>query len=221
MSLKDCEEIIENELIKTTFSTGIDVIGAAILGPLWSVKDFLKGCYSNAKKLAYCDFLFGIHQKAENEKLKESDIKKFAKKLEKEEYFNHISDIIDSMFFSKCKIARNILGWIAMKYLLEDDLDYEDLILVNGLKDVFDFEINKFNKYAQIPDNSPDHERDLGLVFIKEYDYKDRIFISKFINIGFFGNDLAGNRLGGGNHPLKYVKTNVTYRLMDYIEIFS
>ena len=37
MSLKDCEEIIENELIKTTFSTGIDVIGAAILGPLWSV----------------------------------------------------------------------------------------------------------------------------------------------------------------------------------------
>ncbi|MBR3864712.1 MAG: hypothetical protein IKJ19_06355 [Clostridia bacterium] len=221
MSIIDQEKEIETKLIKSTFSTGIDIIGSAILGPVWSFKNLVGNCYSAAKQVSYYDFLYGIYKKVKEEKLKESDIEKFAKKLEKEKYFNYISNIIDSMFFSKCKIARNILGWITMKYLMEDVLDYEDLILINGLKDVFDIEINEFIKYAQIPDNGPDKQKDLGVVFIREYNNNDRAFIAKFINMGFLGNDLASNRFGGGNYPLRYVKTNVTHRLINYVEIFS
>ena len=126
------------------------------------------------------------------------------------------------MFFSKCKMARYILGWIIMKYLIEDELDYEDLVLVNALKDVFDFEIEEFTKFAQEPDNGPDKEIGTGLVFINDYNESCRIFITKFINAGIFGNDLAGNRLSGdGKFPLKYVKTSVTNRLLEYIKIFS
>lgn len=216
------DELIEKEMIKSCFSTGIDVVGAAILGPIWSIKELVKCSYSSAKQIAFNDFLFGIYQKVQKENLSEKDIKKFAKKLDKQEYFNYISNIIDTMFFSKCKMARYILGWIIMKYLIEDELDYEDLVLVNALKDVFDFEIEEFTKFAQEPDNGPDKEIGTGLVFINDYNESCRIFITKFINAGIFGNDLAGNRLSGdGKFPLKYVKTSVTNRLLEYIKIFS
>lgn len=222
MSLDKQEELIEKEMIKSCFSTSIDIIGSAILGPIWSIKELVKCSYSSAKQIAFNDFLLGIYKKAQKEKLSEKDIEKFSKKLDKQEYFNYISNIIDSMFFSKCKIARNILGWIIMKYLIEDKLDYEDLVLVNSLKDVFDFELQEFIRFAQEPDNGPDKEIGTGLVFINDYNDECRIFITKFINAGIFGNDLAGNLLiGEGKFPLKYVKTSVTYRLLDYIRIFS
>lgn len=222
MSLDKQEELIEKEMIKSCFSTSIDIIGSAILGPIWSIKELVKCSYSSAKQIAFNNFLFGIYKKAQKEKLSEKDIEKFSKKLDKQEYFNYISNIIDSMFFSKCKIARNILGWITMKYLIEDKLDYEDLVLVNGLKDVFDFELEEFVKFAQEPDNGPKQEIGSGLVFVSDYNDNARIFITKLINLGIFGNDLAGNRLiGDGQFPLKYVKTSVTKRLLEYVMLFN
>ena len=67
MSIIDQEKEIETKLIKSTFSTGIDIIGSAILGPVWSFKNLVGNCYSAAKQVSYYDFLYGIYKKVKEE----------------------------------------------------------------------------------------------------------------------------------------------------------
>lgn len=88
MSLDKQEELIEKEMIKSCFSTSIDIVWSAILGPIWSIKELVKCSYSSAKQIVFNDFLLGIYKKAKKEKLSEKDIEKFSKKLDKQEYFN-------------------------------------------------------------------------------------------------------------------------------------
>lgn len=88
MSLDKQEELIEKEMIKSCFSTSIDIVWSAILGPIWSIIELVKCSYSSAKQIVFNDFLLGIYKKAKKEKLSEKDIEKFSKKLDKQEYFN-------------------------------------------------------------------------------------------------------------------------------------
>jgi len=66
MSLDKQEELIEKEMIKSCFSTSIDIIGSAILGPIWSIKELVKCSYSSAKQIAFNDFLLGIYKNLYN-----------------------------------------------------------------------------------------------------------------------------------------------------------
>lgn len=199
----------EKALVIESMGTAINVFGSALLGPLWEAKNLIKTLYSEVKKSAYNDFLIGIYYKFKKEGLKEKDIVKFTKKLEKKEYHEYIGNILDSMFFSKNQTARFILGWIAMKYLVEDNLDYEDLIIINTLKDIYDEEISIFKKFYDFN------------TITQDYTQKEYIVMNKFINNNLFGRVSEAGMFAPDNHIpyLRYEKTSISNRLYDYVLI--
>lgn len=100
--------------------------------------------YKYFKNKAFLEFLQGLEIGINSEKFSEEDGKTFAEKLENAENYLYLSTIFDSVFFSKSKKARLILGIIAAKYINSESIPYEDLLIVTSLKDLLDVEIDCF-----------------------------------------------------------------------------
>lgn len=194
-------------------------IGNLLFPPLNGVTEVFSTIYSSMKNIAFEDFLEGIGFEFENLKLEENDIDKLTKSLSNETNNQHIASILDSVFFSKNALCRNILGIIACKCLYKNELDYEDLIIINALKDLLDYDLDEFMDLYKI--QPVKNNVGYSITFLAKYSDRQRIVVEKFQNLNVFGRDLALNRLGGSeNPPLRYSITPVSERLNQYLEIF-
>jgi hypothetical protein len=180
------------------------------------IKDALSSIYSALKEEFFVDFLLGIAFSYNNGALSEKDVEKLTKKLSNAANNQIVASIIDSVFFSKTKDSRVILGIIAGKYLLTDSLDYADLTLSVALKDLFDDDLKEFgNFYNKKPLAT---NVDNCTIFIDEYTETQKYIFEKLQNLGLIGRDLAPNRLCDANgFPLRYTLTNVSDRLNKYL----
>ena len=97
--------------------------------------------------------------------------------------------------------------------MLNNTIDYEDMILVNALKDVFDDDLNEFWRYSQYSSHSAQDRTS----FMEHYSEKDRLIVEKLQNTGILGRDLAGNRLGG-SESLRFELTSISKRLKNYMQ---
>lgn len=194
-------------------TTAIDQLGQSLLPVLWGFKDVFGSLYSSQKQIAFQDFIEGIAFHFENQSLDEASIKMLTQKVSNSKNHEIMTNILDSVFFSHCKLSRTILGIITGKYMLNNTIDYEDMVLVNALKDVFDDDLNEFWRYSQY---SP-HSIEDRTSFMAHYSEKDRLIVDKLQNSGILGRDLAGNRLGG-SESLRFELTSVSKRLKNYLQ---
>lgn len=195
-------------------TTAIDQLGQALLPVLWGFKDIFGSLYSSQKQIAFQDFVEGIAYHFENQSLDEASIKALTQKISDSQNYETMTIILDSVFFSHCKLSRTILGIITGKYMLNNAIDYENMVLVNALKDVFDDDLNEFWRYSQY---SPHSAQD-RTSFMEHYSEKDRLIVEKLQNTGILGRDLAGNRLSGSEY-LRFELTNVSKRLKNYLQV--
>lgn len=194
-------------------TTAIDQLGQALLPVLWGVKDVFGSLYSSQKQIAFQDFIEGIAYHFEDQSLDEASVEMLTQKVSNSKNQETMTNILDSVFFSHCKLSRTILGIITGKYMLNNTIDYEDMVLINALKDVFDDDLNEFWRYSQYsPHSSQDRTSFMG-----HYSEKDRLIVEKLQNTGILGRDLAGNRLGG-SESLRFELTSVSKRLINYMQ---
>ncbi len=203
---------ILKKLPQEGLEAALNCVGSEVFGPLWEIKNFAKSCYGAFKELSFDKFIDAIYSRFESQNITEKDINKCIEKLQNDNGMQYISNILDSLFFSKCILASQILGLITAKYLSENDLDYCDLYLVTALKDLYDSDIRIFVKFymnnAQTEDN---------VIILNEYTEQERAILDKLQNLNIFASDIVSGRLGDGKHkPILYEKTEVSIRLLDY-----
>lgn len=198
----------------------VNLLGETFLPLVWKIKDAFSILYSSAKNNAFQDFLEGIAIEFLMNNLTEDDIKQLSAKISNSGNNQFLTNILDSVFFSKCKLCRCILGIIAGKFLTTNEIDYEDLTITVALKDLFDEDLSEFELlYNRKPAKT---NVDDSTIFVKSYTDTQRIIIEKLQNSGILGRDLAPNRLmGSGIPPLRYSLTAVSDRLYRYKNIFK
>ena len=214
----DASEKLNLKILKKSSSKLIDLLGETFLPKLWKIKDAFSIVYSSAKDIAFQDFLEGMEYNFANNNLAEQDIEELYIQVEKNGNNELLTIILDSVFFSKSKMCRIVLGIIAGKYLNQNEMDYEDLTLAVALKDILDIDLSVF---ITLCERKPT-ENNLGdqTIFIGDYTSTQRIIVEKLQNLAVLGRDLAPNRLAGkGVSPLRYELTSVSKRLYEYIEV--
>lgn len=213
----DHEKSIIKKTAKKSLKEAFDVIGNTVLGPFWGIKNFIKTCYGTFKELNFDEFIKSIYLQFEFQNATEEAINSYIEKLQKGNGIQYISNIIDSLYFSKCILASQILGHIAAKYLVEGDLDYCDLYLVAALKDLYDSDIRMFVKFYM--NNAHKGE---STTVLNEYTEQERIVLDKLQNLNILGRDRTPGRFGDSVHkPIFYEKTEVSTRLFTYYKMFA
>lgn len=167
--------------------------GETFLSPVWSVKEVMGKVYSSQKQIHFQEFVEGIAYRFANDSMDKSDVEALAKKVSDSANYETMTSILDSVFFSHSKISRAVLGIITGKLMQYDKLDYEDMVLVNALRDLFDDDLSEFCRYAN---HHPTHPIE-KIVFLEHCTDTDRLIVEKLQNVGVLGRDLAENRLGG------------------------
>lgn len=170
--------------------------------------------YSTTKQLYCDDFLVGIGKQLEESKNVDKAIRKLSKKINDKTFSETITTILDSLLFSKSYKSRVILGIIAAKYLSSDKVDYEDMILISALKDLYDIELHEFVEFTHINDYSVEDKTK----FLYDFTNTQRIVMEKLKNLSVLGNDLALNRYGGEKDSLSFQMTTVSDRLLEYLQ---
>lgn len=222
----------ETEIIKKTVQETFSSLGSALLGPLWEVKNALQTCYGGYKELSFNAYLKSLYKQLENNGFTKADVEKYTEEIKKENSNQYISNILDSLFFSKCILSSQILGMITAKYLIKGDLDYCDLYLVAALDSLYDTDLNTFvhvfmhNQQmadtSLIFDDSTDNESfkssaNSEVFTLDNYTDNEKIILDKLQNLNIFGRDRTLGRLSNGiSKPLFYEKTEVSKRLLFY-----
>lgn len=189
--------------------------GATFLSPVWSVKEIMGKVYSSQKQIHFQEFVEGIAYHFANNSMDKSDVEALVKKVSDSTNHETMTSILDSVFFSHCKISRTILGIITGKLMRYDKLDYEDMVLVNALRNLFDDDLSEFWRYTN---HQPTHPIE-KVVFLDHCTETDRLIVEKLQNAGVLGRDLTGNRLGGA--MLRFEPTIITERLKSYLDAIS
>ena len=112
--------------------------GETFLSPVWSVKEVMGKVYSSQKQIHFQEFVEGIAYLFANNSLDKSNVEALVKKVSDSANHETVTSILDSVFFSHCKISRTILGIITGKLMQFDKLDYEDMVLISALRNLFD-----------------------------------------------------------------------------------
>lgn len=214
----DASEKLNLKILKKKGAKLVNLLGETFLPKLWKIKDAFSIVYSSAKDIAFQDFLEGIAFNFANSDLTEQDIEELSIQIGKDSNNEFLTIILDSVFFSKSKLCRVILGIIAGKYLNRNEMDYEDLTLAVALKDILDTDLSEFKALCE---RKPARNNlDDKTIFIGNYTSTQRIVVEKLQNSAVLGRDLAPNRLAGnGVSPLRYELTSVSKRLYEYIEV--
>ena len=131
---------IERSVLTNSAKAAIDTI--PFIGEL--ITSTLPDVYRLMKQSSFIDFLNGINFQSEQSGFTSDMLNKIADKLEVPENYTYLSSIIDSVFFSKSRKARILLGIITANYINFDTISYEDLILITALKDLLDEELDAF-----------------------------------------------------------------------------
>ena len=190
----------------------VNLVGENTLSPVWAIKDILGAVYSSQKQIHFQDFVEGIAYYFATNSLSDDDVRALMKKVSDSKNYETMTNILDSVFFSHSKISRAILGIITGKFLHDDTLDYEDMVIVGALKDLFDEDLNQFWRYCSFKPNASDDRTSI----MSHFSATDRLIIEKLQNAGVLGRDLAGNRLGGA--MLRFELTIVSKKLRTYLE---
>ena len=177
---------------------------------LWAFKEVMGTWYSSQKQIYFQEFLEGIAYDFANASLNQQDVRLLMKKVSNSGNYKTMADILDSVFFSHGKISRTILGIITGKFMRDDNLDYEDMVIISALKDLFDEDLNRFWQYCSY---LPMREDD-PISFIEQYSETDKIIVEKLQNVGILGRDLA-TRLSGKS--LRFELTIISKRLQNYM----
>ncbi|MBD5436782.1 MAG: hypothetical protein HDR36_09870 [Treponema sp.] len=210
------EKNVLKKSAKESLKIACDGIGSAVLGPVWEVKNFIKNCYGTYKELSFDEFIKSMYGQFESRQATVEDINRYIEELRKSNANQYISNIIDSLFFSKCILASQILGLITAKYLIDGDLDYCDLFLISALKDLYDEDIRNFmNLYHKLSTAKN------GLATLSNYSDKERVLLDKLQNLNILGRDRATNRLCGSTLPLYFERTDVSIRLAEYYNLLA
>lgn len=187
--------------------------GETFLSPVWSVKEIMGRVYSSQKQIHFQEFVEGMGYYFANNSIDSQDVKALVRKVSDSDNYETMTSILDSVFFSHSKISRAILGIITGKFMREDTLDYEDMVLVSALRDLFDEDLVQFWRYCSY---KPKHAND-RTSFLDHFSETDRLIVEKLQNAGFLGRDLAGNRLGS-SASLRFELTTVSKRLKSYLD---
>lgn len=115
----------------------VNQLGQNFLPQVWAIKDVIGTVYSSQKQIHFQDFVEGIAYYFATDSLSADDVKALMKKVSESQNYETMTNILDSVFFSHSKISRAILGIITGKFLRFDTLDYEDMVIINALKDLF------------------------------------------------------------------------------------
>ncbi len=204
------------KILKKHGSKLVDLLGETFLPILWKVKDACSIVYSAAKDTAFQDFLEGMAFNFANNNLTENDIEQLTIQVGKGSNNEFLTIILDSVFFSKSKLCRIVLGIIAGKYLNQNDMDYEDLTLSVALKDLFDIDLLEFKTLCERKSSKINLDNQTNS--INDNSSTLRIIVEKLQNMGVFGRDLAPNRLGVPGVLPWYDITTVSIRLLDYMK---
>ena len=178
--LKNISEL--DDIIDTYFDPITDITDTAkdIFTPLKIVHSL----YSYNKKRKFKNFL-----KLYARSLEEGGIdtpektKKLYSYLEKRKNFNFINDTIESAVNSKSIYGSMILGYFAGRFFSQAlNITMKELIMLDALKELNDYEFSYFTKIYSIADlsktvNVYDYKKDLGNTFLYE------ITISKLIQL--------------------------------------
>ena len=181
---------------------------------LSAVKEIAGKLYANQKQSSFMDYLKGMAVYFISNSLTEEQIYYYVKKMSDSDYAQTVTDILDSVFFSRCKTCRLILGIITGKLLLSDTLDYEDMVLIHALRNLFDEELTYFVKYINMSELS---SKDT-VIALSEYEPKDKVIIEKLKNMNLLGSELQGFKFGP---TLSFEVTFISQRLFGYIRSFS
>lgn len=190
----------------------VNQFGENYLSPVWAIKDVMGAVYSSQKQIHFQDFVEGIAYYFATDSLSSDDVNALMKKVSDSKNYEMMTNILDSVFFSHSKISRTILGIITGKFLHHDTLDYEDMVIISALKDLFDEDLNQFWRYCSYKPKSTDDKTSI----MDHYSVTDRLIVEKLQNAGVLGRDLAGNRLGGA--ILRFELTIVSDKLRTYLD---
>lgn len=202
----------EIKALMTPYVEILNQCGESFLSPVWSVKEVMGKVYSSQKQIHFQEFVEGIAYHFANDSMDKNDVEALVKKVSDSTNHETMTSILDSVFFSHSKISRTILGIISGKLLRCDKLDYEDMVLVSALRDLFDNELTEFWRYAN---RQPTHPID-RIALLEHCSSTDRLIVEKLQNVGVLGRDTAGNRLGGA--ILRFEPTTITERLKSYLD---
>ena len=171
--------------------------------------------WGEKKQISFMQYLEALGIKDNQGFLAEKDIEKLLEKLNDSQNNDTISNILDSVFFSKNKTCRLILAMITTKLAYNDSLDYIDLILIPALRELHDKDLQFFYNFYHLPCV----EKEPNFVYIESNVVEEHLALNKLLNLNILGRDNV-DRLGDSSNILRYIKNAVSERLYDYISIF-
>lgn len=208
---------MDKEINSEIRNSAIDAFIESFLPPyVLATKDFFQTVYYAQKKSNFYTFLEAFAWSLSNNNLHEDDIEKLLNKISDLQNLEAMATVLDSVYFSKSKKSRIVLGMITGKLLKNNVLDYEDLILIGALKDLLDEELEQFLCFCGIQPG----DKTNAVSFLSDYDIKERLIMEKLQNMGILGRDLVGNRLDIQN-TLRFSMTTISIRLQKYLQLID
>ena len=172
--------------------------------------------WGEKKQISFMQYLEALGIQENQGFLSEKDIEKLLKKLKNPQNNDTITNILDSVFFSKNKTCRLILAIITTKLAYSDSLDYIDLILIPALRELYDKDLMYFCQFYQMPCV----EKEPNFVYTESNNVEEYLALNKLLNLNILGRDNVDRFGGDSSNILRFFKNAVSERLYDYISIF-
>lgn len=222
VSLYDKEQKSLDSVLKRELSAGLAKEAAGLI-PFFGglMCEWIPSAYRYFKGSCFIDFMRGFGLKIDEKNIRNKDVTKLKKKLEKIGNYKSMSAIIDGVFFSKSVLSRMILGVICAIYIEKPTIPYEDMIIIAALKDTLDVELIEF---VSIYDNAKNHSASAyggKGAFYFEYNPENTLTNTTFFK--FKSNNLIGTfenpSMVVGNLPanISGVMTSISDKLYNYI----
>lgn len=208
-NVENLDDIIDSyfEPIKDLTDTASD-----IFAPVKAIHSL----YTFNKKIKFKKFL-KAYAKSLNENGFSSfdDVEKLKKYLKDEKNFNFLSDTIENAINSKSVFGSVLLGYYAGQILSQcERINYKDLIIIEGLKDLNDIELSCFTRIYNKADLSKMvifNELNLGT-----FEFFSKLTIEKLIQLRFITRDHTV--YSGSNESYNFISTDVAEDVFFLIE---
>jgi len=195
---KEQEKLYEKQKVaikKEVSETLVEGVSKAIISLVPFIGELINSTLPNiyiaCKKAQFNDFIQGLNISLQQQKFTEEENAELIRKLANIETYKYMSTIIDSVFFSKSCRSRAILGVIMANYTCSDTIPYEDLIIINALKELIDDELDVFKDIYKVAIGGGKETTNGEGAFYISY-YPQNVLInttfSKLKNLNIIGN---------------------------------
>ncbi|PIF34319.1 hypothetical protein CLU81_4958 [Flavobacterium sp. 9] len=173
--------------------------------------------YTFNKKIKFKKFLKAYAKSLnENGFSNFDDTEKLKRYLKDEKNFNFLSDTIENAINSKSMFGSVLLGYYAGQILSQcERINYKDLIIIEGLKELNDIELSCFARIYNRADLSKMvifHELNL-----RGFEFFSKLTIDKLIQLRFITKDHTVYH--GSNGSYNFISTNVAEELFFLIKV--